>query len=234
MCGRYELNATPAELLDHFGNLLPPDAWQKVAEFRSYNVAPSLRPTVIRYGKRCGHNVIENLVWGYRPHWAKRSWINARDDTLFETAAFRESAARRRCLVVATGWYEWQQISEKRRQPYYLHFGHAFAFAGVWTARKITDDEWEASFAIVTTAADGLAAKIHDRMPLVLDSRNYAAWLDPKTEDPRALLVSFEHGLSAYPVSTLVNDPKNDDPKCIEPADVDKTTGEVLDASVRS
>src|SRR5690606_30757532 len=108
MCGRYELNATPAEIHDHFAALIPEHAWRRFTPFVSYNVAPSLACPVIRYSKRDGENVIEPLVWGFRPSWASRSWINARDDRLFTAPAFKDSAAKRRCLVIATGWYEWR------------------------------------------------------------------------------------------------------------------------------
>ena len=219
MCGRYALNATPTELRDHFGDLLPETAWQRLVPFASYNIAPSLSPTVVRYSKRAEHNVIEGLVWGFRPQWAKRGWINARDDTLFTTSAFRESATRRRCLVAATGWYEWRAGAAKRKQPYYLSLGHVFAFAGIWTARKLNDSDWEASFAIVTTAARGLSEQIHDRMPLVLEPATYAAWLDPQTDDPQALLLPFATDrTTAYAVATLVNDPQNDGAECLDPA----------------
>ena len=223
MCGRFEINATPQELRDHFGQLLPAHGWEGFTTFSSYNVAPSLSVPVLRFSKRASENVIDRLVWGFRPQWAKRSWINARGDTLFQSTAFRESAKKRRCLVPATGWYEWQDTGGKRKQPYYLHFDRVFAFAGVWTARKVNGADWEANFAIVTTDARGIAEQIHDRMPLVIHPRNYAAWIDPSTENPADLLAPFDDGrMEAYPVSTLVNDPKNDTPACINAVDVQR------------
>lgn len=218
MCGRYALNATPVELRNHFGRWVPEHGWPSLSPLASFNIAPSRDCVVLRHSKRDGDNVVDGLKWGFRPRRAKRSWINARAETLFETRAFSESARRRRCLVVASGWYEWQEKRDRLKQPYYVHFEGLFAFAGVWTARKLDADEWELSFAIVTTPARGVVKPIHERMPLVLPPRHYAAWLDPGTENARGLLVPFDDGrMQAYPVSTYVNDPRHDDAKCLEP-----------------
>ena len=220
MCGRYEINATPQELRAHFGDLVPAESWQAFTAFSSYNVAPSLSVPVVRFSKRSGENVIDRLTWGFQPQWAKRSWINARSDTLFESTAFREAAKKRRCLIPATGWYEWQETGGKRKQPYYLHLDDVFAFAGVWTARKLNESDWQTTFAIITTDAGGVAAQIHDRMPLVMNAQDYAAWLNPLTAEPAALLSPFDAArLEAHPVSTVVNDPKNDTPACIDAID---------------
>lgn len=219
MCGRYELNATPQELRNHFGGLIPDEGWRRLLPLNSYNISPSQTALVIRRSKQEDHNTIEGLVWGFRPRWARRGWINARADTLFDSRAFGESARKRRCLAVATGWYEWRQTSEKHKQPYYVHLGRVFAFAGIWTGRKLDEGNWELSFAIVTTESLGALETIHDRMPLVMHPRHYAAWLDPATEQPQSLLRPFDDGeVRAYRVSTLVNDPKNDTAACIEPS----------------
>jgi putative SOS response-associated peptidase YedK len=217
MCGRYELNATPAELHAQFAALLPAAAWEAAAGFASYNVAPSLRCPVIRYSKREQTNVVDLLTWGFQPQWSKRSFINARDDRLFAAPTFREAARKRRCLVIATGWYEWQ-AQARAKQPFYAHLRKqtVMAFAGIWTARKDARDEWSLSFAIVTTEATPAISEIHDRMPLVLSAASYAAWLDPATADPQALLAPLPDAeLTAHPVSRFVNDPKNDGPECI-------------------
>jgi putative SOS response-associated peptidase YedK len=217
MCGRYELNSTARDLEEHFAGLLTAADWQALGAFGSYNIAPSQACLVIRYSKRDGRNVLERLVWGFRPQWSKKGWINARDDTLFRTAAFRESAQKRRCLVLATGWYEWQATGGRRKQPYYIHMSRPFAFAGIWTARRLDEQSWELSFAIVTTDSRGAVAPIHERMPLVLDPRHYAAWLDPSTPDPQSLLRPVDDpSMLAHPVSFTVNDPKNDTAACIQ------------------
>ena len=219
MCGRYELNATPRQIRDHLEGLEPSAHWDNSTSFSSFNIAPSLSPIVIR--QRKGENQVDSAVWGFRPHWANKSWINARSETLFTLPTFRESARRRRCLAIATGWYEWKAIEPgKPKQPYYFHFSEdcVFAFAGVWTARKL-ETEWEVNFAIITTDAQGIARDIHNRMPLVMHPRRYAEWLHPETKEPQSLLAPFDTGeLTAYPVSTYVNDPRNDGPKCVERA----------------
>lgn len=221
MCGRYELNATPMELSNHFGDLLK-DA-QPLAELpTSYNIPPSTAQPVIRYGKTGGANVVDLLTWGFRPTWAKRAWINARVETLFKNTAFRESASKRRCLVIATGWYEWQQAEPKRKVPFYVHLDRPFAFAGIWTARKVSD-VWEKSFAIVTAPASPTLARIHDRMPLVMHPSNYAPWVDPSTDRPADLTRPFDNGaIEAYPVSTYVNDPKNNSVEAVRRAGGDE------------
>jgi putative SOS response-associated peptidase YedK len=217
MCGRYELNANARDLGAHFAEVVAAQEWETLGEFGSYNIAPSQSCVVIRYSKPDGCNVVERLLWGFRPHWSERRWINARAETLFETVAFREAASRRRCLVVATGWYEWQATGGQRKQPFHLRLDGPFAFAGIWTARRRADGEWELSFAIVTVPASGAAGEIHDRMPLVLPPERYAAWIDPATPSPERLLEpANEPRLRAYPVSFVVNDPKNDSPACIE------------------
>lgn len=215
MCGRYELNVTPAMLGRRFAGLLPEGVpWPG---FSRYNVAPSLACPVIRYSRRDHANVLEPLTWGFEPQWSDRAFINARDDRLFSAPTFREAARKRRCLVLATGWYEWQ-ARERAKQPFYayLETHEPLAFAGVWTAKKDAKGDWKLSFAIVTTAADGALATVHDRMPLVMRPENYAAWVDPATEDPASLLVPLEAArLRAHPVSKLVNDPKHDSAECI-------------------
>lgn len=220
MCGRYELSATPAELREHFGEVLPDVLWDSATPEGRYNIAPSQPCPIIRHGKREQRNVLEPLVWGFRPQWAKRGWINARDDRLFQTPAFKEAARKRRALVVATGWYEWQALNDKGKRPYYVRIGEPLAFAGVWTARKLTDEHWELSFAIVTTASVGALRRIHERMPLVMAPDRYAAWLDPATPRPESLLEPYAvERMKAHAVSTKVNDPRNDGPELTEPLD---------------
>jgi putative SOS response-associated peptidase YedK len=137
MCGRYALNATPAQIRNHFGNLLPDDdAWNNVPTKHSYNIAPSVNTSIIRYSKGLSRNKLDLANWGFRPQWAKRAWINARNETLFKTAAFRDAAQRHRCLVLATGWYEWQDVGGKQKQPYYIRLDRLFAFAGIWVSHK--------------------------------------------------------------------------------------------------
>ena len=213
MCGRYELSTNAADLAEHFGDIVPGAQWEPLASGPSYNIAPSQQCLVIRNHKE--DTVAERITWGFRPHWAKKGWINARAETVFTIPTFKQSALKRRCLVPANGWYEWQGVKPKR-VPYHIH-NHdkgVFAFAGVWTARKI-EEEWEISFAILTMESFGKIRNIHDRMPVVLDPAHYLEWLSADTEEPQTLLASAPT-LSSYPVSTYVNDPKNDTPQCAE------------------
>jgi putative SOS response-associated peptidase YedK len=218
MCGRYELNATPADIATHFGAVLRE---YDPEPFSSYNIAPSMRCPVIRYSKRDGRNIADRLVWGFQPEWSKRSWINARHESLFTAPAFRDAAARRRCLVIASGWYEWQRHG-KHSKPFYVRLAGqpVLAFAGVWTARKIAGD-WELNFAIVTsTAREGLEA-IHERMPFVLAPSSYAGWLDPETPAPAALLEPTQSPPTAREVSSFVNDPRHDGAECVMATEVE-------------
>lgn len=211
MCGRY-LTPEQAALERHFGLQAPPDY------FPSYNVAPSELAPVVRMRDR-GLD-LRMLVWGYRPGWAKRPWINARAETMSTARAFAPSARARRCLVPAAGWYEWQG-DKAPKQPWVVHLDafQPFAFAGLWTARE-TEAGWQRTFAILTTAAAGALADIHPRKPLVIDPADYAAWLSPETPaaDVEAMVRGDRGGFSAYAVSSYVNKPEHDDARCLEPA----------------
>lgn len=212
MCGRY---ITPDEraIEQHWGLTRPPNY------FQSYNVAPTQLAPVIRRNED-GELHLDMLTWGFQPDWAKRSWINARSETAFTSRAFGSACEKRRCLVPATGWYEWKG-AKAPKQPYVFHLGdfRPFAFAGLWTARE-TLEGWLRNFAILTRNAAGAARDVHGRMPVVLRPRDYAAWTDPflGIQDARALLSEDIEPLHLYPVSTYVNKPENTGPRCVERA----------------
>jgi putative SOS response-associated peptidase YedK len=216
MCGRY---LTPDQAaLERYWNLRAP------ADFtQSFNVAPSQLAPVVRAGDG-GEWSLDLLTWGFQPVWAERSWINARSESVFESRAFASAARKRRCLVPAMGWYEWQG-AKAPKQPYIFHRdGFApFAFAGIWTGRE-TAEGWLRSFAILTTAATGEMAQIHKRKPVVLDRAQHAAWLDAATgEDEVRVLLGGEFGdVAWYPVSSYVNKPANNDAACIRPLNEDE------------
>ena len=169
------------------------------------------------------------LRWGLVPSWAKdaehRQPVDQRPgETAAEKPAFRAAMRRRRCLVVADGFYEWRRAG-RSKQPYFirLHDDRPFGFAGLWEA-------WEGpaigvleTCTVLTTAANDLVRPMHDRMPVILAPEGYASWLDPAVEDPRQLtplLVPYpSEAMEAYPVSPLVNKPAHDSPRCIEPAE---------------
>jgi len=220
MCGRFSLNAAEAELRRLFGydgpalNLAP-----------RYNIAPTQTTPVVTIGRE-GHRVLVVMRWGLIPSWAKdmtigAKLINARADTVAEKPAFRAAFAKRRCLIPADGFYEWQAVAGKAKQPYRIHQadGAPFAFAGLW-------EQWQGpearvlTFTIVTTDANDRLRPIHDRMPVLLAPPDYAQWLDPATpaEAARALLrPAPNEALVAEPIGTRINNVRNDDPSCWDP-----------------
>ncbi len=216
MCGRF-ITPDAAAIEREWGLVAPPDFAQ------SYNFTPSQFAPVIRVNE-VGEFDLSLLTWGFQPGWAKRAWINSRAETLFSSKAFASAARKRRCLVPAIGWFEWKG-SKPPRTPYVFHQDGfvPFAFAGIWTARKIEgggDDEWERSFSIVTTEATGALAEIHHRKPVVLSKSGQRKWLAAEitAEEAAALIAAEVPDVMTYPVSTYVNKPENNDAACIRPA----------------
>jgi len=224
MCGRYSLNATPEELAQVFNLSL--EEVQRIFEPR-YNIAPSDRVLAIRERYKGSGREPVLLKWGLVPHWARDAdWagrtINARAETIEAKPAFRDPFRERRCLVVASGFYEWQK-SGGRKQPYMVRREDAkpLAFAGLWDRWHGGAQEVVESCTIVTTDANETVRPIHDRMPVILRPEDYDVWLDSKVSDPSRLLGLLEpfpdRELTAYPVSSLVNKPANDVPECVQP-----------------
>ncbi len=224
MCGRFSLRARNAALLAEYFDIvdLPPLKPR-------YNIAPSQPVAVVRLktGQSNPQRELVFMRWGLIPSWAKdpkigNRMINARAESLGEKPAFRRALERRRCLIAADGFYEWQAAG-RSKQPYFIHFrdGRPFAFAGLWEHWEGPDNSVIESCTIITTAASELLRPMHDRMPVILPPETYAAWLDTapqKTEELALLLVPFSSGeMEAYPVSTLVNNPVHDEPECVEP-----------------
>jgi putative SOS response-associated peptidase YedK len=199
------------------------------------------------------------LVWGLVPSWAKdcgvgSRMINARAESLLDKPAYRRAATSRRCLVPADGWYEWQASpvvtdtkGKPRKQPFYVTDADhdVLAFAGVyefWRDREKHPDDpdaWLTTFAIVTTEAEGHLRRVHDRMPFALPRDRWDAWLDPTVQDPdevRALLEPYDvDRFEVIPVSTAVNNVRNEGSRLIEPLPrdqlvgvVDPVTGEII------
>jgi putative SOS response-associated peptidase YedK len=169
----------------------------------------------------------QTMRWGFQPVWRGADQkgpapINARAETLLERPLFRSSLPRRRCLIPADGFYEWQpRPGSRTKQPYYIRLrdGSLFAFAGLYTDGPSGIED--ASCTIITTAANDLMAPIHDRMPVILPREAEAAWLDPAFRDTGALLQLLRpypsEALEAYPVATLVSSVRNDGPELIAP-----------------
>lgn len=221
MCGRFTLIASPAQLRQTFIGVQIPDA---VAP--RYNIAPSQPVAVI---PNDSSNALNFFSWGLIPSWAKdpaigNRMINARAETLAEKPSFRSAFRRRRCLIPASGFYEWrQEIGRKVKTPMYIHLksGKPFAFAGLWESWNAPDGSNILSCAIITTTPNELMQSIHNRMPVILPEVAYDLWLKPG-EQPldrlQALLQPYPADeMSAYPVSTLVNSPENDVAACIQP-----------------
>jgi putative SOS response-associated peptidase YedK len=172
-----------------------------------------------------GERVLELRRWGLVPHWTKDAavgarLINARVESVLERPAFREAVRKRRCLVPADGFFEWQGKARPRR-PFHIALpdGALFAIAGLYERWHGPGGEEVDSFTLLTRAARGVVAALHDRMPVIVDPPGYARWLDPSAQDPAGLLSALPEALGgalvARPVSTRVNDVRHDDPSCL-------------------
>jgi putative SOS response-associated peptidase YedK len=219
MCGRFSLTAAAADVeacfeVPPFGELTP-----------RYNIAPSQDVVVVRLSASGGRE-LRLMRWGLVPAFAKdlsvgHRLINARADALATRPALREAFRHRRCLVIASGFYEWQ-AGPYGKTPYYLSSpdGALFAFAGLWDRWRSPARGLVESCTIITTDPNELVRALHDRMPVVLTPQQAREWLDPRTEPARlkALLgPPPDSALIAFPVSTLVNRPENDVPECLQP-----------------
>lgn len=192
-----------------------------------YNIAPSQPVAVIRLEGDPPRRGLDELRWGLVPAWAKdpsigNRLINARAETLAEKPAFRSAFRSRRCLVVADGFYEWRPV-QKRKQPYLVRRrdGRPFGMAGLWECWTAGDGSDLLTCTIVTTAANRLMAPIHDRMPVLIAKHDEQTWLDPHAERAalQDLLAPFpDDELETFAVSMHVNDPRNDDERCVTPA----------------
>lgn len=219
MCGRYTL-AEPGLIAERFDAAELPEPL-----FPTFNAAPTRRlPVVVRNSP----NRIALMRWGLIPCWAKDAaignrMINARAETLAEKPAFKRPLKSQRCLVPATGFYEWRREG-KVKQPYLFGLTDEpiFAFAGLWDAwRDPASGDKVYSYTVITSAPNPLMAPIHDRMPVILDRHAESIWLDPTVDDPE-LLVSLlkpypAEPMTAFAVSRSVNSVANDGPELIEP-----------------
>jgi putative SOS response-associated peptidase YedK len=224
MCVRFTLRASPGELTELFMLAEVPQLDPH------YNIAPTQTVFAVRVNSAGDREPVQ-LRWGLVPSWAKDTQIaykliNARSETAASKPSFRHAFRHKRCLIAASGFYEWKKAG-KAKQPYYVHRrdGKPFAFAGLWEAWSIGGVPVE-SCTILTTEANDPMRPLHDRMPVILDAKDYDRWLDVATQEPAKLmplLVPYHGGdLTAYRVSTLVNMAKNKDARCIEPLVNDK------------
>ncbi|MXV77649.1 SOS response-associated peptidase [Candidatus Poribacteria bacterium] len=234
MCGRFTLASELDALHDTFGES---NFW---LEFNPrYNITPTQDVAVIsnrqhdpdRRQEQKGYGFFQ---WGLIPSWAKDAkigsrMINARSETLSEKPSFRAAYKRRRCLVLADGYYEWQKIEgEKIKQPMYIRLESQkpFAFAGLWEEWQATSDREGMgtplrSCTIITCPPNKTLESIHHRMPVILPQDSYDQWLTPDELTPDVLQPLLKpytgEEMEAYPVSKYVNRPAHDSPECIKP-----------------
>jgi putative SOS response-associated peptidase YedK len=222
MCGRFSLAADPSTIAQRFGVRTP--IAESAASTPHFNIAPT--KAVIVVGDD-GTRYLTEMRWGLIPSWAKdpaigNRMINARAETVATKPAFRVALRKHRCLVVADGFYEWQQVGRKK-QPFYiaLKSREPFGFAGLWETWTAPDREEIKTCTIITTEANELLKPIHDRMLVILPREAEAVWLDPQILEPERLLPLLTpypaEEMVAYPVSTQVNNPSHDSPGCVTP-----------------
>lgn len=235
MCGRYVLTTPADALAAHFaastGGLVLTPRW---------NIAPMTDIVVVRSVE--GRRTLSMLRWGLVPSWARdpsiaAKLINARSETAAEKPSFREAVRKRRCIVPASGFYEWKRVGS-RKQPWYFRAADAtarpmaatpaaspgrgtLAMAGLWETWKAADGEFVETCCLLTTGANAVMAPVHDRMPVLLDDDGIRRWLDPETRDAKDLADLLhpapDAALDAYPVSPAVNSVRNDDARNVEP-----------------
>lgn len=235
MCGRFTLFLPPGLLAELFGLAEPRCGPER------YNIAPTQLVAVIRQVEP-GVNRLDQLRWGLIPPWAKdpsigSRMINARCETLEDKPAFRNAFRFRRCLIPASGFYEWRKQGGKKLPEYLRLKGEPpMIFAGLWESWTSPNGEIVESCTIVTTAANSFVARLHERMPVLLKPADWELWLDRSVTDPARL----RHLLRPYPaeemegwtVSSLVNTPKNDTAELVKQWTIDDgqlTMGNLLD-----
>ncbi|HLJ11685.1 MAG TPA: SOS response-associated peptidase [Planctomycetaceae bacterium] len=222
MCGRYTLRVSPAELADIFSTL------RAIEWSARYNIAPTQMVVAIRPAEGASARELATLKWGLIPSWADSpkigsSLINARADTVATKPAFRSAFKKKRCLIPADGFYEWQAIPGlKTKQPFLIGVRDVpvFAFAGLWEHWTSPEGTRVESCSIITTEANELMQQVHNRMPVILDPADYDRWLDrdSQPQDVLPLLKPFPaERMQLVPVSTLVNSARNERPECVQP-----------------
>ena len=223
MCGRYTLHTKAGKLAKRF-NLA--NVSKDIPE--NYNVAPGqFMPVITQDGSG---RKLELMKWGLVPFWAKDiqigyKLINARDDTIFDKPMWRTAVSKRRALIPADGFYEWKkpESAKGRKQPFYIRPKQEdlFALAGVWETWQDVEGKTLKTYSIITTDANREMAGVHDRMPVILDQDDEAAWLEPsstKREEIEPFLHPYhDGGLEMYKVSSDVNTARNNSAKLIYP-----------------
>ena len=222
MCGRFARRSTQEVLADWFGVELEDMPWFAP----SYNVAPQSTQPVVRLNEDSGKPEFALMRWGLVPFWAKDAkvgytTINARAEEVTAKPLYREALKRRRCLIPADAFYEWQKLGAKAKRPFAfgLQSGEPYAFAGLWERWKPREGDPLETFTILTTDPNELAADVHDRMPVILEPRDYARWMEPgdPTRLPVDLLRPFPADrMRSWAVNERVGNTRNDDAELLK------------------
>jgi putative SOS response-associated peptidase YedK len=231
MCGRFAASASAEDLMEFFEI----DERVEGLPEAAYNIAPTDPIAVILERERAEgvRRLLTPVRWGLVPSWAPDTrgaarLINARLETVAEKPTFRKAFAARRCLIPADGYYEWRPqpsaSGKPRKQPYFIHptGGGRMVMAGLYEFWKAPDGSWLTTAAIITTQATDELGYVHDRMPVLVESTQWDAWLDPGLTSGAEELVSVPvSGLEVYPVSAAVNHVANDGPQLCAPVEVE-------------
>jgi len=227
MCGRYYRRSDKQRIAEAFRLGKLPDDF--VLPDWDYNVAPTTFQPVIREQRETGERELVMMRWGMVPHFAKSladfkglATINAKAEAVTTNAMWRIPFKRRRCLIPADGFYEWKKIDEKSKQPYAFSMkdGQPFAFAGLWDAWRdpAADNKWLQSFTIITTDPNELTAKVHNRMPVILEPKDYERWLTraESEQSPIDLLRPYPaESMTAHEASRDVGNVRNNRPELL-------------------
>ncbi|HYQ47960.1 MAG TPA: SOS response-associated peptidase, partial [Thermodesulfovibrionales bacterium] len=219
MCGRFARSSKPDVIIREFGvrkALAEPEP--------NYNISPGQNIVIITDQ---GERQLVACRWGFIPAWTKEQssgykMINARAETIVEKPAFREAFLKRRCLVIADGFFEWEK-GMKGQVPFYICFrsGKPFGFAGLYNVRTSPEGKDICTCTVITTGANELCSQVHDRMPAIIPKDKEVLWLDPAVRDPDILLGLLRpypaEEMEMYLVSSSVNSPKFDSPDAIQP-----------------
>lgn len=222
MCGRFARKSTQEVLADWFGLELEEMPWFAP----SYNAAPQSLQPVVRLNRDSGSREVSLLRWGLVPYWAKDAkigykTINARAEEAESKPAYRDALKKRRCLVPADAFYEWQRLDAKTKRPFAfaLASGEPFAFAGLWESWRPKEGAPLETFTILTTDPNRLMEPIHNRMPVILERKDYDRWLDPgdPARPPVDLLCPYaSERMKAWPVSDHVGNVRNNAPELLD------------------
>ncbi|WP_275294838.1 SOS response-associated peptidase [Amycolatopsis sp. La24] len=251
MCGRYAATKDPAKLVEEFAAVDLTEGRARV----DHNVAPTKNVVTVvqRHPRDAEGLVLEDepaerslriMRWGLVPFWAKdpsagSRMINTRAETAKEKPAFKRALASRRCLVPADGWFEWRRTG-KEKEPFYMTdpSGKSLAFGGIWESWRAKDDadaEPLITFSILTTDAAGQLTDVHHRMPLIVPHENWAGWLDPDRSEVDELMVptspSVVESLELRPVSSLVNNVRNNGPELLRRTETEQSVDSLFDLS---